>query len=156
MVLDRQSGGACIYQKYHKRFKVFEANQVQKIQEHSDVNQWNYVKGKDNPADDGLRGLDSRKETSSNRWFTGPAFLWQREDLCSSYSEVTCAGDDDPEIKKEVKVSAVQLGNDVLENIERRFSNWCKLKRIVALPYFCAISLQIFIIFLDNTKLKIE
>ena len=29
-----------------KRFKVFVANRVQKIQEHSDVNQWNYVKGK--------------------------------------------------------------------------------------------------------------
>ena len=35
-----------------KRFKVFLFNQVQKIQEHSDINQWNYVKGKDNPADD--------------------------------------------------------------------------------------------------------
>ena len=59
-----------------KRFKVFVANQVQKIQEHSDINQWNYVKGKDNPADDASRGLDARKETSSSRWFTGPAFLW--------------------------------------------------------------------------------
>ena len=35
-----------------KRFKVFLFNQVQKIQENSDINQWNYVKGKDNPADD--------------------------------------------------------------------------------------------------------
>ena len=30
-----------------KRFKVFVANRVQKIQEKSDVNQWNYVKGKE-------------------------------------------------------------------------------------------------------------
>ena len=30
----------------------FLADQVQKIQEDSDVNQSNYVKGKDNPADD--------------------------------------------------------------------------------------------------------
>ena len=29
-----------------KRFNVFMANRVQKIQEHSDVKQWNYVKGK--------------------------------------------------------------------------------------------------------------
>ena len=35
-----------------RRFKVFVANQAQKIQEDSDVNQSNYVKGKDNPADD--------------------------------------------------------------------------------------------------------
>ena len=44
-----------------KRFKVFVANRVQKIQEHSDVNQWNYVKGKDNPADDASRGLDPKR-----------------------------------------------------------------------------------------------
>ena len=49
-----------------KRFKVFVANRVQKIQEHSDVNQWNYVKGRDNPADHASRGLDPRKETSSS------------------------------------------------------------------------------------------
>ena len=44
------------------RFKVFVAHRVQKIQEHSDVNQWKYVKGKDNPVDDTSRGLDPRKE----------------------------------------------------------------------------------------------
>ena len=42
-------------------------------------------------------------------------------------------GDDDPERKKDVKVNAVQLVNDVLEKVEKRVSNWCKLKRIIAL-----------------------
>ena len=41
--------------------------------------------------------------------------------------------DDDPEIKRDVKVIAKQLVNDVLENLEKRVSNWCKLKRIIAL-----------------------
>ena len=68
------------------------ANWVQKIQ---DINQWNYVEGKGNPADDAIRGLDPRKETLSSRWLTGPAFFWQIEELC----EVTYAGDDDPGIK---------------------------------------------------------
>ena len=58
-----------------KRFKVFVANQAQKIQEHSDANQWKYEKGRDNAAADASRGLDPRKETSSSRWFSGPAFL---------------------------------------------------------------------------------
>ena len=115
-----------------KRFKVFVANRVQKIQEHSDVNQWNYVKGKDNPVDDASRGLDPRKATSSSKWFTGPAFLWQREELWPSYSEVPCMGDDDPEIKKDLKVNAVQIVNDILENVERVL-NWYKLKRIIPL-----------------------
>ena len=102
-----------------KRFKVFLANRVQKIQEHSDVNQWKYVKGRDNPADDILRGLDPRMETSSSRWFTGPSFLWQREELWPSYNVVSSVGDDDPEIKRDVKVTAVQLVNHVLENVKK-------------------------------------
>ena len=109
------------------------ANRVQKIQEHSDVNQWNYVKGKNNPADDASRRFHPRKETSCSRWFTGPSFLWQRVELWPSYSEVTCVGDDDQEIKKDVKGNGVQLVDDVLENVEKRVLNWCKPKRIIAL-----------------------
>ena len=116
-----------------KRFKVFVANRAQKIQEHSDANQWKYEKGRDNAADDASRGLDPRKETSSSRRFAGPAFLWQREELWPSYNVVSCVGDDDPEIKRDVKVNAVKLVNDVLENVKKRVSNWCKLKRIIAL-----------------------
>ena len=116
-----------------KRFKVFVTNRVQKIQEHSDVNQWNYVKDRDSPSDDASRGLDPRKETSNSRWFAGPTFLCQREELWPSYNVVTCVEDDDPEIKGEVKVNAVQLVNDVLENVGKRVSNWCKLKRIIVL-----------------------
>ena len=39
--------------------------------------------------------------------------------------------DDYPKIKKDLKVNAVQLVNDVLENIEKWVSNWCKLKIII-------------------------
>ena len=91
------------------------------------------MKGRYNPADDASRGLDLRKETSSSRWFAGHAFLWQREELWPSCNVVTCVGDNDPEIKMDVKFNAVQLVNDVLENVEKRVSNWCKLKRIIAL-----------------------
>ena len=91
------------------------------------------MKCRDNPADDASRGLDPRMETSSSRWFTGPSFLWQREELWPNYNVVSCVGDDDPEIKRDVKVNAVQLVNDVLENVKKRVSNWCKLKRIIAL-----------------------
>ena len=86
----------------------------------------------DNPVDVS-RGLDPKKEVSSSRWFTGPAFLWRKEKIRPSYSEVNCVGDDDPAIKRDVKVYSVQLVNDILENVEKRVSNWCKLKRIIAL-----------------------
>ena len=42
-------------------------------------------------------------------------------------------GDDDPEIKRDVKVNVVQIMNNVLENVEKRVPNWCKRKRIIAL-----------------------
>ena len=45
----------------HKRFKVFVANRVQQIREHT-VSQWNYVPSKMNPADCASRGL-----TGSNK-----------------------------------------------------------------------------------------
>ena len=77
------------------------------------------MEGKDNPANDASTGLDPRKDTSSSRCFNGSAFLWQREEFWSSYSKVTCVGDDDPKIKMDVKVSAVQLANDVPENVEK-------------------------------------
>ena len=35
----------------YKRFKVFFANQVEHIREHTKVSQWNYVPSKINPAD---------------------------------------------------------------------------------------------------------
>ena len=49
------------------------------------------------------------------------------------YSKVTCVGDDHIEIKKDFKVSAMELVHYVLENVEKRVSNWCRMKRIIAL-----------------------
>ena len=46
----------------HKRFKVFVANQVQQVTEHTDFSQWSYVPSKMNPADCASQGL-----TGSNK-----------------------------------------------------------------------------------------
>ena len=86
----------------------------------------------DNTADYASGGLDPRRDTSNSRCFFRPALLRQREEVCPSFSEVGSAGDDDPKIKKDVKVNAVQLVNDVLVGIEKGASEWCKLKRIIA------------------------
>ena len=42
-----------------KKFKIFVANRIQQIQEHSNVDQWRYVPTKINPADYASRGLSS-------------------------------------------------------------------------------------------------
>ena len=56
-----------------KRFPTFVANRLAKIEELSNPSQWNYVKSKLNPADDGSRGLNASEFTNS-RWIKGPEF----------------------------------------------------------------------------------
>ena len=43
-----------------QKFKVFIANHVQFIRDHTYVQQWQYVLTHDNPADDASSGLDSK------------------------------------------------------------------------------------------------
>ena len=42
-----------------RRFHVFVGNRVQQIRDSTEVNQWNYVQTKDNPADCASRGLSA-------------------------------------------------------------------------------------------------
>ena len=50
-----------------KRFKIFIANRIQFICDHSDVAQWYYVPSAYNPADDSSRGLNGIKSSKSQR-----------------------------------------------------------------------------------------
>lgn len=43
-----------------RRFHTFVANRVQQIRERTVPEQWNYVDGKNNPADDASRGLSPK------------------------------------------------------------------------------------------------
>ena len=59
-----------------KKFKVFAADGIQQIQEHSDVEQWRYVPTRINPANHASRGLSAAIfHGKSSRWFAGPEFL---------------------------------------------------------------------------------
>lgn len=61
-----------------RRFHVFIANRIQRIKSTRESKQWRYVKSDDNPADHASRGLGVDQLIASN-WFTGPAFLWEKE-----------------------------------------------------------------------------
>ena len=58
-----------------KRFKVFVANRMSEIRQHSSFDQWHHSDGKQNPADILSRGCDVEKMPSN--WFYGPHFLSQ-------------------------------------------------------------------------------
>ena len=53
---------------------VFVTNRVAEILELSTVDEWNYVKSSDNPADAGTRGICA-KSLRDSPWLTGPSFL---------------------------------------------------------------------------------
>ena len=58
-----------------KRQKVFVANRVKKILEHSKAQEWKHIPGKFNTADHGTRGLIPRE--LEEKWLQGPKFLFQ-------------------------------------------------------------------------------
>ena len=58
-----------------RRFKRFVANQKHMIKDHFDVDQWQYLLLKSNPADYGSKGLDIIFSVKVKMWYEGPKFL---------------------------------------------------------------------------------
>ena len=92
------------------RFKVFVANRVQQIRDHTSPKQWHYVESSSNPADDASRGLDSKKKDQIRRWFDGPSFLWNRKQCWLEKSQLEEVSDNVPEVRKVVKINLYRIG----------------------------------------------
>jgi hypothetical protein len=56
----------------HYKHPTFVANQIGQILRHSSPEQWKFISGKDNPADDCSRGITPDSFKSNSRWLTGP------------------------------------------------------------------------------------
>ena len=111
-----------------KRFKVFVANRVAEIRNHSEVNQWNFVPGDVNPVDVATRGeIDDDK--AIHCWFNGPDFLFHNESEWPTTS-LTPLSPDDKEIKKQTLVCKLSCFIPIIQF--ERFSNWKRLFRTVA------------------------
>ena len=117
-----------------KWFKTFAANRIQQIKEKTDVQQWRYVPAKENPADDASRGLTVAREISSSRWFQGPRFLWQEDKIWEKQTVYEELSEDDPEIKKDIKVCAIIKNKGITDHLSEKVSSWSKMKRIIAIP----------------------
>ena len=57
-----------------RKFKVFNANRIEMISDHTDIHQWDYIGTKDNPVDCSSRYIDVANDQAVQKWFQGPPF----------------------------------------------------------------------------------
>ena len=119
-----------------RRFHTFVANRIAVIHDGSDLNQWNYVATKENPADDASRGLSAKDLLLNERWIHGPEFLWTEANTWLPCDEnISEMAEDDIEVKRLVQTHSMEISLDGMSMSSRifsRFSSWFKLKKAVA------------------------
>ena len=91
-----------------KRFHVYVANRTQFIREMTNLNQWNYVPSKENPADPASKGLSLSSAAKVNLWFRGPDFLYEEKEHWPKQPNVLKLDNDDKEVRK-IKVRSTKM-----------------------------------------------
>jgi len=92
--------------------------------------QWRHCPGSLNPADDASRELSAHQLLSSERWFSGPAFLSEPEDEWPQ-ADFGKLPEDDLEVKnKKAIFTLTALGK--LHELLVRYSFWTVLQKKVA------------------------
>ena len=113
-----------------RRFKTYVANRVSEIRDVSKPSQWRHCPGSLNPADDASRGLSVHQLLSSERWFSGPAFLSEPEEEWpqADFGELP---EDDLEVKNEKPIFTLTASGKLHELLVR-YSSWTVLQKRVA------------------------
>jgi hypothetical protein len=83
-----------------KKWKIFVANRISEIREHTEPTQWRYVPSHLNPADDATRGLQVQMLCDSSRWLNGPDFLCQSENHWPVQPQISSVVDHDEELRR--------------------------------------------------------
>ena len=112
-----------------KRFHTFVANRVQIIRSNTDTKKWRHIDTKNNPADHASRGLSAEELMRSN-WFSGPAFLWEKE-IPSTKEEIPNIQIGDPEVKATVRTTVVKESFNLIDYVSR-FSSWTRAVGVIS------------------------
>ena len=108
---------------------MFVTNRVQIIRSNTDTKQWQHIDTKNNPADHASRGSSAEKLMRSN-WFSGPAFLWEKE-IPTTKEEIPNIRIGDPEVKATVHTNEVKESFNLIKYVSR-FSNWTREVRVIS------------------------
>lgn len=110
--------------------KTFVSNRVTEIQQKIKPEHWRHIKSAMNPADCATRGQNSDEMLSSTKWWTGPAFLKEKqENWPQTPSQMVSNKNLIPEMKARVMHQQEVLQ---LENVLAEYSSLSRLLQITA------------------------
>ena len=113
-------------QAAHRKQQVFVANRAAEILENSSMDQWRHVKGVENPADIGTRGM-SIEGLKESVWLIGPAWLTADEE---KWPKPWCQVN---ELEPEQVTSAVATETKLDQLFDwRRYSTFNRIRNFIA------------------------
>jgi hypothetical protein len=113
----------------HRRYSAFVAHRVGEILDNSNLEEWKWVPGKQNVADEGTKWEGC--PDVSNRWFAGPAFLLKpEEDWPAEKNRVVSTSEEEKTIQFHAHHSQKSPKFNVVQ--PERFSKWNRMVRAVA------------------------
>ena len=113
-------------QAAHKKQQVFVANRAAEILENSSMDQWRHVKGVENPADIGTRGM-SIEGLKESVWLNGPAWLQADE---KKWPKLWCQVN---ELEPEQVMSTVATDTKLEQLFDwRRYSSFNRIRTFIA------------------------
>ncbi|XP_071580995.1 uncharacterized protein [Temnothorax nylanderi] len=113
-----------------RRWEVFVANRVGKIQRLTKIEDWRHIPSTDNPADILSRGLYPHELADASLWWHEPTFLQYEEDRWPS-KDITRPRDDLPE-RRETAAAVVINSPSIVDGLIKKHSNLGKIYRIIA------------------------
>ena len=123
----------CWIQGQSRRYKTFVANRISEIHQKSNPRQWRHVPTDLNCADDATRGLHAKELSTDHRWFSGPEFLYKKEEDWPQRKRIKVEErfeDYLAEIAKSKMAFAAEISQTWLDPL--KFSSWTRLIRVTA------------------------
>ncbi|XP_062705726.1 uncharacterized protein LOC134287612 [Aedes albopictus] len=118
----------CWINSDHRRYSQYVGHRISEILETSEMDEWRWVPGKQNPADDATKWSTLPELTSKDRWFKGADFLWLPEE---DWPQPRNRKDStENELRPSLLVHHAASSKPVLRSED--FSSWERLRRVVA------------------------